>query len=202
MTPPINVTRDYALTAEQVFDAWLDPHVAGRFLFATPDGVMTRVEIDPRVGGKFCIVERRGETDAEHVGTYTAIERPRSLTFRFGDNLAFDATMVTIEIEPLAEGGCRLTLTHEGVLEEWRDQTVKGWTLGPADYIDIRLYYQDALSAGKYRRDYANTNPDEYFAEATQAYFLSTDPEGRRDREWLESYDPAIFALVARTYGD
>ncbi|MFN8616052.1 MAG: hypothetical protein U0837_03045 [Dehalococcoidia bacterium] len=79
---------------------------------------------------------------------------------------------------------------------------VQGWTLGPADYIDIRLYYQDALSAGKYRRDYANTNPDEYFAEATQAYFLSTDPEGRRDREWLESYDPAIFALVARTYGD
>lgn len=79
---------------------------------------------------------------------------------------------------------------------------VQGWTLGPADYIDIRLYYQDALSAGKYRRDYANTNPDEYFAEATQAYFLSTDPEGRRDRDWLASYDPQIYALVARTYGN
>ncbi len=79
---------------------------------------------------------------------------------------------------------------------------VQGWTLGPADYVDVRLFYQDAISAGKYRRDYANTNPDEYFAEATQAYFLSTDPEGRHDRDWLEDYDPQIFELVARLYGD
>ncbi len=79
---------------------------------------------------------------------------------------------------------------------------VQGWTLGPADYIDVRLFYQDALSAGKYRRDYANTNSNEYFAEATQAYFLSADIEGRRDREWLKSYDPQIFELVARLYGD
>ena len=128
MTSAITVARDFAQTADQVFDAWLDPHVAGRFLFATPDGVMTRVEIDPRVGGKFCIIERRGETDAEHVGTYVVIDRPRFLTFQFGDNVAFDATMVSIEITPLPDGGCRLTLTHEGVLDEWRDQTVKGWT--------------------------------------------------------------------------
>lgn len=79
---------------------------------------------------------------------------------------------------------------------------VQGWTLGPADYIDIKLFYQDALSAGKYRRDYANTNPDEYFAEATQAYFLSSDIEGRKDRDWLRSYDPQIYELLARTYGD
>lgn len=79
---------------------------------------------------------------------------------------------------------------------------VQGWTLGPADYIDIRLFYQDALSAGKYRRDYANTNANEYFAEATQAYFLSSDVEGRHDRDWLKSYDPEIYNLVARLYGD
>jgi hypothetical protein len=79
---------------------------------------------------------------------------------------------------------------------------VQGWTLGPADYIDIKLFYQDALSAGKYRRDYANTNPDEYFAEATQAYFLSSDAEGRKDRNWLKSYDPQIYDLLVRVYGD
>ena len=79
---------------------------------------------------------------------------------------------------------------------------VQGWTLGPADYIDIKLFYQDALSAGKYRRDYTNTNPDEYFADATQAYFLSSDVEGRKDRDWLKSYDPQIFDLLARVYGD
>lgn len=79
---------------------------------------------------------------------------------------------------------------------------VQGWTLGPADYIDIRLFYQDALNAGKYRRDYANTNPNEYFAEATQAYFLTSDVEGNHNRQWLQQYDPQIYELVSRLYGD
>lgn len=79
---------------------------------------------------------------------------------------------------------------------------VQGWTLGPADYIDVRLFYQDALNAGKYRRDYAATNANEYFAEATQAYFLYADVEGKRDRDWLESYDQQIFELLDRIYGD
>lgn len=79
---------------------------------------------------------------------------------------------------------------------------VQGWTLGPADYIDVRLFYQDALNAGKYRRDYAATNSNEYFASATQAYFLHTDAEGQHGRDWLRTYDPQIFALVERVYGD
>lgn len=127
-TPAIVVSKVFSRSPERVFDAWLDPEIAGRFLFATPDGVMTKVEIDPQVGGKFCIVERRGETDAVHVGTYLVIVRPRKLVFQFGDNVAFDATRVTIDIEPIAAGGCRLTLTHEGVLEDWRNQTISGWT--------------------------------------------------------------------------
>jgi len=135
-TSPIVVSRQFSHSPEKVFDAWLNPDVAGKFLFATPDGVMTRVEIDPQVGGKFCIVERRGETDAVHVGTWLVIDRPRTLVFQFGDNFAFDATRVTIEIEALSSGGCHLTLTHEGVLDEWRDQTVKGgatsWPVRPS----------------------------------------------------------------------
>lgn len=127
-TPAIVVSKIFSQSPERVFDAWLDPEIAGRFLFATPDGVMTKVEIDPQVGGRFCIVERRGETDAVHVGTYLVIDRPRKLVFQFGDNVAFDATRVTIDIEPIAAGGCRLTLTHEGVLEDWRNQTIRGWT--------------------------------------------------------------------------
>jgi uncharacterized protein YndB with AHSA1/START domain len=38
--PPLSltVTRDYAASAERVFDAWLDPDMARRFLFATSYG--------------------------------------------------------------------------------------------------------------------------------------------------------------------
>lgn len=127
MTAPLIVTRAFAHPPEAVFDAWLDPALAGRFLFATPNGVMTQVEIDPKVGGRFNIVERRNGKDAPHVGQYLEIDRPRRLVFTFGDEVAFTATTVTIEITPTPRG-CELTLTHMGVEETWRDQTTWGWT--------------------------------------------------------------------------
>ena len=79
---------------------------------------------------------------------------------------------------------------------------VQGWTLPQADYFDVRQFFQDARNAGKYEGDYAAPNANEYFAEATQSYFLDTDPRSGRSRAWLEQYDPAIYELLARTYGD
>ena len=78
---------------------------------------------------------------------------------------------------------------------------VQGWTLEPADYFDVKLFYQAALDAGKYRREYAATNPNEYFAEGTQAYFLSQAKDGSLDRKWLQQYDPDLYELLARVYG-
>lgn len=79
---------------------------------------------------------------------------------------------------------------------------VQGWTLPQADYFDVRQFFQDARNAGKYEGDYASTNANEYFAEATQSYFLDTDPRSGRGRAWLKQYDPAIYELLARVYGD
>jgi uncharacterized protein YndB with AHSA1/START domain len=55
----IRVSRRYPQSTERVFDAWLDPAIAGKFLFATPAGQIVRAETDPRVGGAFCFVDRR-----------------------------------------------------------------------------------------------------------------------------------------------
>lgn len=79
---------------------------------------------------------------------------------------------------------------------------VQGWTLPQADYYEIRQLFQDAKNAGKYEGDYAATNANEYFAEATQSYFLDSDPRRSRGRAWLEQYDPAIYDLLFRVYGD
>ncbi len=79
---------------------------------------------------------------------------------------------------------------------------VQGWTLPQADYYEIRQLFQDAKNAGKYEGDYAATNANEYFAEATQSYFLDSDPRRSRGRAWLEQYDPAICDLLFRVYGD
>ncbi|MCC7364235.1 MAG: hypothetical protein IT303_07660 [Dehalococcoidia bacterium] len=77
---------------------------------------------------------------------------------------------------------------------------VQNWSISPADYIETRILYQAALSAGRYRDAYAATNHHEYFAEATQAYFIHADLRGIQDRDWLERYDPALFELVDRVY--
>jgi uncharacterized protein YndB with AHSA1/START domain len=126
-TKTLQVTRSFTASPERVFDAWLNPAIARRFLFATPTGEMVRVEIDAWVGGKFLMVRRSDGDDVEHVGEYLVIERPRRLVFTFAvPKFSTQFTQVTIEIAATA-GGCTLTLTHEGVLPEWAERTQEGW---------------------------------------------------------------------------
>jgi uncharacterized protein YndB with AHSA1/START domain len=134
MTAPVilTVTRDFDAPAERVFDAWLDPADAARFLFATPDGEMLTCEIDPRVGGRALIVERRPSGDAHHRMQFEVIDRPRRLVFLFAADPAEEGewTRVSIEIEPKGEA-CTLKLTHE-MDPEWaayEEQTRKGWSM-------------------------------------------------------------------------
>ena len=127
-TATVRVKHRFTASAERVFDAWLDPAKARRFLFATPTGQMVRAEIDPRVGGQFTFTDRRDGEDVDHTGEYLEIERPRRLVFTFMvPKYSSVVTRVTIDIVPL-ESGCELTLTHEGVLPEYAEQGVEGWS--------------------------------------------------------------------------
>jgi uncharacterized protein YndB with AHSA1/START domain len=126
----IQVKHRFAASAERVFNAWLDPKRAGKFLFATPTGEMVRVEIDARIGGSFCIVERRAGEDIAHVGEYLEIERPLRLVFAFAvPKFSSEKTRVTIEIADLGPQGCELTLTHTGMLPDYADRTQAGWVI-------------------------------------------------------------------------
>jgi uncharacterized protein YndB with AHSA1/START domain len=126
--PTVQVKKQLTASAERVFDAWLDPKSAGRWLFATATGQMVRVEIDARVGGQFIFVDRREGQDIEHCGEYVEIDRPRRLVFTFGvPKYSSETTRVIIDILP-RDTGCELTLTHEGVLPEYADRTERGWT--------------------------------------------------------------------------
>lgn len=134
MSTPVILTirRDFAASPERVFDAWLDPDQARRFLFATPEGEMRTVEIDARIGGQALIVERRAQGDAGHRLQFEVIERPARLVFLFAADPAAEGewTRVSIDIVPNATG-CTLTLTHE-MDPQWaayEDQTRSGWTM-------------------------------------------------------------------------
>lgn len=132
MSPVIvRVTHRFNATPERVFDAWLDPATAGRWLFATADGQMQRVQIDARVGGRYAIVERRPNGDAEHFGRYLEIDRPHRLVFTLAmEEDADQGDRITVEIT--ADGnGSLLTLTHEMAPEhaEYAKPAESGWTM-------------------------------------------------------------------------
>ena len=82
------------------------------------------------------------------------------------------------------------------------------------DHADIKAAFQQASAAGTYQRvqrqdsegrkwldrAYAMTNPQEYFAECSEAYFSRNDffPF---TREELKKHDPQVFALLERLWG-
>ena len=125
----VRATRRFEAPAETVFDAWLDPETARRWLFATPYGEMVRVEIDPRVGGRFEIVERRGGDEVLHTGVYEEIERPSRLAFTLQvPKYAANSDRVTIDIAP--DGGGSVLSLAQGVSKgapASPEQIERGW---------------------------------------------------------------------------
>lgn len=126
------VSRTIAAAPERVFDAWLDPVQAAKFLFATENGTIVRCESDAQVGGEFTIVDRREDEDIEHFGEWVEIEHPRGsekgrLVFDFSVNQS-PASRVAVLIVP--EGaGCTVTLTHfmDAQWETHAERARQGW---------------------------------------------------------------------------
>jgi uncharacterized protein YndB with AHSA1/START domain len=127
-TCTVTLSRAFGCSPEKVFDAWLNPAKAGKFLFATPGGEMKKVEINAIPAGRFLIVERRGGEDVEHVGEYTEIHRPSRIAFTFVvPKYSPVSTRVSIEIEP-GKTGCELRLTNLGIPEAIVAKCESGWS--------------------------------------------------------------------------
>jgi len=128
----VHVTHQYHAAAEQVFAAWLDPALLGRWMFGPEvrDETIVRLAVDPRVGGPFSFVVLRQGQEIDHVGHYLEIAPPRRLAFTWGikENLP-ETSRVVIEIG-LLDDGCELTLTHEmdPKWSEFAPRVEQGWT--------------------------------------------------------------------------
>ena len=123
----IVISRNFNHSCDKVFDAFITPEIAGKFMFRTTNGILKTCEIDAKIGGKFNIVETRDGVDAIRIGQFLMLSRPNKLMFTFGDNVGFGKTIVSIEIMPTNEG-CRLVLIHRGIMNGFLEQTYKGWS--------------------------------------------------------------------------
>ncbi len=65
----------------------------------------------------------------------------------------------------------------------------------------LKTTFKKAMDAGLWKGTYSTTNPAEYWAEGTQAYFDCMRPAyGANTREKLEKYDVDLFKLVDEVY--
>lgn len=129
------VTYHFKASPERVFDAWLDPAMVRKWM-SLPSPLLgamdvRRIEIDPRVGGRFTFSDMREAGEAVHWGFYREIDRPRRLVFTWftsQEEEEENSSVVTLTIEPTADG-CVATIVHR-MDAQWREyvkQTEKGW---------------------------------------------------------------------------
>ena len=123
----VRVSRHFDAPPERVFDAWLDRENAGKWLFATPTGKMTTVEINPRAGGAYTFIDTRDGEDIAHTGAYLEIDRPRRLAFDFRvPKFSNEPTVITVDFAPSGLGP-DLVLVHEAVIPDYASRTEEGW---------------------------------------------------------------------------
>ncbi len=126
----LTTSRQIKAPARRLYDAWLDPKIAGRFLTACDGVAATDIAIDPRVGGSFHVVMPTGDgAGILHSGEYLELEPGRKIVFTWNSQHVNPGTVVTITFRE-ADGVTEVVLTHVKFADKAkRDGHLKGWTM-------------------------------------------------------------------------
>lgn len=119
------VERTLGFTPDAVFEAFASAESMSRWLCAWP-GRPSEVTSDFRVGGTFTIVMLGpGGERVHHHGEYREIVPPRKLVFTWSSP-AVENSLVHVELAGVPDG-CKITLRHELLPQEWKDRHESGW---------------------------------------------------------------------------
>jgi uncharacterized protein YndB with AHSA1/START domain len=123
------VRRTIAASAEDLFDAWLDPEALAQWM--RPGTIQSTVaRVEPHVGGSYEITMQAASGPILHKGVYRIIDRPTRLAFTwitaFTEN---HETLVTVDFIRLGQR-TEVVVTHEQLPESARPSHHKGWTSG------------------------------------------------------------------------
>lgn len=130
-TAAVVVRRTIAASAEDLFDAWLDPEALAQWMRpGTINSTVARVE--PRVGGSYEITMQGQSGPIVHRGVYRNIDRPRKLIFTWISGPTENKeTLVTVDFIRM-ENRTEVIVTHEQLPESAMPSHRNGWTSGLA----------------------------------------------------------------------
>ena len=121
------VRRTIAASAEELFDAWLDPEALA--LWMRPGDIRSTVAVvDARVGGRYEIVMKGDENTYPHTGIYQVINRPRRLVFTWNSRGTQEKdSLVTVDFLPRG-AATEVVITHERLPGDSVTAHNRGWT--------------------------------------------------------------------------
>jgi uncharacterized protein YndB with AHSA1/START domain len=128
-TAAVVVRRTISASAEDLFDAWLDPVALAAWM--RPGTIRSTIAtVDPRVGGAYEITMQGQSGPIVHKGFYQQIDRPKRLVFTWASpGTEQRDTLVTVDF---VAAGLRteVVVTHEQLPESARPSHNNGWTSG------------------------------------------------------------------------
>lgn len=123
----LTVTRTIKASAEQIYEAWLDPVTIRKFMAGGSDQTVAEAQTDPHEGGAFFIL-MVSDKEVPHRGIYKTLTPFSRLVFTWGSPYSPDDSEVEILLVPVA-GGTKVTLHQVKFLSEGtRDGHFGGWT--------------------------------------------------------------------------
>lgn len=130
-TPAVVVQRVLSASPGVVYDEWLDPVGMAEWMCPLP-ARPTRIDVDPRVGGRFLIDIDDEGFELSVTGEYLELDRPHRLSFTW-DCTTWDEggpeSIVTVTLEPQGDERTLMTIHHAQLPPKVVDSHRHGWTL-------------------------------------------------------------------------
>jgi uncharacterized protein YndB with AHSA1/START domain len=127
-SPYVSITRTFAASPEEVFEAWTIPEQFGRW-FGTESTTVEDVQMDVRVGGEWSARMILGEgVEIGWRGSYLEVDAPNRLVFSLTDRPGDLFERVTVTLAKV-EAGTEMTFTQSGsnVPPENYGRLEEGW---------------------------------------------------------------------------
>lgn len=126
-TTTLVMTKNFGVTADKVFNAWLNPEMMKKWFF-TMEHTNKVTKNEPHEGGWWEIVDHRDGKDYRAIGEYIEVSPPNKLVMTFEMPQFSNAVdEITVELKT-TDSGSHMSFTQVIVIpheEGWTDQDIE-----------------------------------------------------------------------------